>query len=84
MMKTNVDEFHKSQDDQNRRRAVAAGFHDDTTEQDDADLLKETIVATGMSMEKFTSNVLPGRSHMHSYGSQTVMKGTNTSDQRTC
>ena len=52
IMKTNAVEFHKTLEDKNRRRAVAAGFHDDTTEQEVEDLLKETIVATGMLMEK--------------------------------
>ena len=28
----NVDEFHRMQEDQNERRAVATGFRDDTTE----------------------------------------------------
>ena len=49
-MKANAEGFHKTQEEQNRRRAPATGFHDDTTEQEVADLLEETIVAIGITM----------------------------------
>ena len=42
-------------DDQNRRRAVATGFRDDTTENEVETLLISTIVAAGMSKERFQS-----------------------------
>ena len=66
----NVDEFHRSQDDQNKRSG-SSRIHDDTTEQKAEDIRKESIVETGMSMEKSRSYVLPSRSHMYSYTSQT-------------
>ena len=44
-MKVNAEDYHKTQGDQNQRRAVATGFHDDTAEQEVEDLLKGTIVA---------------------------------------
>ena len=34
MMTMHVDEFHMLQEDQNKRRAVAAEFHDDTSEKE--------------------------------------------------
>ena len=51
-MKVKDEECHKTQEDQNQRRAVATGFHDDTKEQEVQNLLKETTVATGASMEQ--------------------------------
>ena len=48
----NVDEFHRMQDDQNRRRAVATGFRDDTTENEVETSLISTIVEAGMSKER--------------------------------
>ena len=53
-MKANPEGLHKTQEEQNRRRAVATGFHDDTTEQEVEDLLKETIVAIRITMHKIT------------------------------
>ena len=51
-MKVKDEECQKSQEDQNQRRAVATGFHDDMTEHEVQILLKETTVAIGMSMEQ--------------------------------
>ena len=50
-MKANAKEFYKTQENQNQRWAVETGFHDDTTVHEVEDLLKETIVAIGISME---------------------------------
>ena len=50
--KVNVGDCRKTQEDQNQRRAVATGFHEDTTVQEVENLLKETIVEIGMSTEK--------------------------------
>ena len=70
-MKANAEEFDKTQDDLTRRWAVETGFHDDTTERKVEDLLKETVFAIGISMEKIKINVQPSRSHMHSCSLQT-------------
>ena len=43
-MKANDMEGNKTQEDQNQRRAVMTGFHDDTTEQEVQDILKEREV----------------------------------------
>ena len=51
-MKANGIEGNSSQENQNQRRAVPTGFHDDTTEREVEHLLKETIIAIGMSMEQ--------------------------------
>ena len=51
-MDTNNDEFHRMQEDQNKRRAVATGFCDETTEEDVEILLTSTIVDAGMSKDK--------------------------------
>ena len=51
-MKANPENSHKTHEEQNQRRAVATGFQDDTTEQEVEDLLKETIVAIGIAMDK--------------------------------
>ena len=48
----NVDEIHKLQEDQNKRKAVAAEFLDDTTEQEVVELLTETTVGAGMLTER--------------------------------
>ena len=53
-------EGSNSQEDQNQRRAVVTGFHDDTTAQEVQDTLKEIITTIGMSMEQ------QSRSHMRS------------------
>ena len=39
-----------SQEDQNARRAVVTGFHDDTTAQEVQDMLKEIITTIGKRM----------------------------------
>ena len=51
-MKENDMEGNKTQVDQNQRRAVVTGFHDDTTEQKVQDILKETITAIGISTDQ--------------------------------
>ena len=81
--KVNVGDCQKTQEDQNQRRAVATGFHDEMTEQEVENLLKKTIVEIGMSTGTFRSSGQPSRSQMHSYISLTVMKETSTPDQRT-
>ena len=52
-MNVNVDQFQRMRDDQNRRRAVATGFRDDTTENEVDTLFLSTIVESGMSKERF-------------------------------
>ena len=51
-MNKNVDEFHKMQEDKNKRRAVATGFRDDTTEKEVETVLTSTIVEAGISKER--------------------------------
>ena len=53
-MNMNVGEFHRMQEDQKKRRAVATGFRDDTTENEVETLLImiSTIVEAGMSKER--------------------------------
>ena len=51
-MKANDMEGTKAQEEQNQRRAVVTGFHDDTTEQEVQDRLKETITTAGMSTDR--------------------------------
>ena len=51
-IKANDMEGNKTQADQNQRRAVVTGFHDDTTEQEVQDVLKETITTIGMSTDQ--------------------------------
>ena len=51
-MNVNFDASHGTQDDQNRGRAVATGFRDDTTENEVETLLISTIVEAGMSKER--------------------------------
>ena len=46
--KANDVECHKTQEDQNQRRAFVTGFHNDTTEQKVQDMLKETFITIGM------------------------------------
>ena len=53
--KTNDVKCHKTQEDQNQRRAVVAGFHDDMTQQEVQEVqhvLEETRITIGMSMEQ--------------------------------
>ena len=45
-------ECQKTQEDQNQKRAVLTGVHDDATEQEVQHLLKETIFTIGMSMKQ--------------------------------
>ena len=45
-------EGNNSQGDQNQRKAVVAGFHDDTTAQEVQDTLKEIITTIGMSTDQ--------------------------------
>ena len=47
----NIDESQQMQEDQNKTRTVAAGFDEDTTEQEIKDLLTSSIIETGMSPE---------------------------------
>ena len=51
-MKANDMEGTKAQEEQNQRRAVVTGFHDDTTKQEVQDILRETITTTGMSTDR--------------------------------
>ena len=53
-----IDELHQLQKDQNKTRAEAAGFHEDTTEQEAKDLLANTIIEAGMSLGK-SSHQMP-------------------------
>ena len=46
------DEFHRMQEDQKKRRAVATGFRDDTTEEEGETLFTSTIVDAGLSKDK--------------------------------
>ena len=69
----NVDEFHRIQEDQNERRAVATGFRDDTKEKEVETLPTSTIVEAGMSIERIQS-VPRSQSHMHFCSSQTAKK----------
>ena len=50
--KANDMEGNKTQEDQNQRTAVMTGFHDDTTQQEEQETLKETITAIGMSTDQ--------------------------------
>ena len=50
--KANDMEGKNSQEDQNQRKAVVTGFHDDTTTQEVQDTLKEIILTIVMSMEQ--------------------------------
>ena len=45
-------EFRQAQEAQRKTRAVAAGFHQDTSEQEATDLLTATILTAGMTIEK--------------------------------
>ena len=47
-----INKLHQLQKDQNKTRAEAAGFHEDTTEQEAKDLLANTIIEAGMSLER--------------------------------
>ena len=49
--KTKTEEYHKVQEDQNHGKAVAAGFHGDSTEQEVEQFLRETIAEISMSIE---------------------------------
>ena len=53
-MTANGMEGNNSQEDQNQRTAVVAGFHDDMTEQEVQDILKEITTTIGMSTEQLT------------------------------
>ena len=48
---TKTGEYNKVQEDQNHGKAVATGFHGDSTEQEVEQLLRETIAEIGMSTE---------------------------------
>ena len=50
--KANGMEGNNSQEDQNQRRAVVTGFHDDTTAQEVQDTLKEVIMTIGKMSNK--------------------------------
>ena len=45
------DELNRSHDDQSQGKAVATGFHSETSESEVEQLLKETIIEAGMSIE---------------------------------
>ena len=53
-----VDKIHQLQEDQTKTRAVALGFHEDTTKQKAEDLLANTITEAGMSSGK-SSHQMP-------------------------
>ena len=53
-----VDKLHQLQEDQNKTREVAAGFHENTTEQEAKYLLTNTITEAGMS-SGMSSNQMP-------------------------
>ena len=59
-------EGNKTQEDQNQRRAVVAGFHDDTTVQQVQDILKEIITTIGMSMDQFQTKC-PAKPITHAF-----------------
>ena len=46
-----IGEYNKVQEDQNHGKAVATGFHGDSTEQEVEQLLRETIAEIGMLTE---------------------------------
>ena len=50
--KANGMEGRSAQEDQNQRRAVVAGFHHDTTEQQVQDILKENLTTIRMSTDQ--------------------------------
>ena len=52
-------ECRKTQEDQNQNSAEVTGFHDDTTEQEVQHVLKETIIALGMSLDQTQINCPP-------------------------
>ena len=53
-----VDKIHQLQEDQTKARAVAPGFHEDTTKQKAKDLLANTMTEAGMSSGK-SSHQMP-------------------------
>ena len=71
-----ADDSSKVHEDQNHGRAVATGFHGDTSEQEIERLLRETIMQG--------PNVLQNLSLMPSSILRTTMRGTSMSDQRIC
>ena len=75
------DEPRGAHGDQNQGEAVMPGFHNETSESEVVQLLKETITEIGMSIENAR---IQSRSRMHSSASRTTMKETHKSDQRTC
>ena len=53
-----VDKLHQLQEDQNKTRAVAAGFHENTTEQEAKDLLTNTMIE-GRCVIRKSSHQMP-------------------------
>ena len=45
-----------SQEDQNKKRIVVTGFHDDTTEQEVQDILREIIITIVMLIDQIQIN----------------------------
>ena len=66
------DETNRTHDDQKQGKAVATGFHGETSESEVEQLLRETIT------------VPQNPSHMLSPASRITTRGTTMSDQRIC
>ena len=78
-----VDDSSTIHEDQNHGRAVATGFHGDTSQQEIERLLRRTITEIGMSYRKCKDRVfLQNLSLMLLSFLRTTMRGTNMSDQR--
>ena len=82
-MKANDTVGNKTQEDQNQRRSVMTGFHDDTTEQEVQDILEETIATIGMSTDQIEIQC-PAKPVTHAFLQFTKSdKDISLSDQRT-
>ena len=81
---------NQSDDDRNRNvianqsETVMAGLHNETTESEVTNTLKEMMKEIGRNSRKLNLFVLPNQSLMPSYISRTTTKGTSSSDRQTC
>ena len=56
----------KTQEDQNKKRAVVTGFHDDTTQQEVQDMLREIITSIEMPIDQI-QNKCPAKPITHAF-----------------
>ena len=64
-----IEQIREAHVDRNQGKAVTTGFHNETSEPEIMQLLKESITEIGMTMEKL--NAPRSRSHMLSFPSRT-------------